>query len=293
MNSEQDYMKLLDLLARVVEANKGPIPGADDRLADAENLANKFFAHAASVLHLSRGTRVELSISPSGQLEFLDPASVDVLARAAFEAFLVFHYIFIAPDAPKEKKYRYWAWKIAGLTERQKLPVSTEEHRQKLAEDKKNIYKLHSKLRSNAVFQQLTGKQQNQVLEEGKWRLLPGYKKQMSWRQIATNAGLAKILSSDMYRHLSGYAHSGSISVMQTRQAVLNKEQLILVKPTMDFVNITTANFIRGYCHLFRRAKTALTADVEGHKMVRKWIQNGQTLDAETPLLDGDKNSNG
>ncbi|TET15764.1 MAG: hypothetical protein E3J81_04400 [Dehalococcoidia bacterium] len=278
MNSEQDYMKLLDLLARVVEANKGPIPGADDRLADAENLANKFFAHAASVLYLSRGTRVELSISPSGQLEFLDPASVDVLARAAFEAFLVFHYIFIAPDAPKEKKYRYWAWKIAGLTERQKLPVSTEEHRQKLAEDKKNIYKLHSKLRSNAVFQQLTGKQQNQVLEEGKWRLLPGYKKQMSWRQIATNAGLAKILSSDMYRHLSGYAHSGSISIRQILKSLENKERFIIMGAAMNLITIAIANFIRKYCDLLPRAKAALTADTEGSEMVDMCIQIGQQL---------------
>ena len=164
MNSEQDYVKLLDLLFRVTEANRGPLTGPDDRFWYAEGLATKFFLHAASVLYLSRETK--LSDFPSARLKFLDPASVDVLARAAIETFLTFHYVFVMPKTPEQQDYRYWAWKAAGLIERKSLPVSSEEHRQKLAAEKKEIDDLHSKLRSNAAFQQLTEEQKKRVLKK-------------------------------------------------------------------------------------------------------------------------------
>jgi hypothetical protein len=92
-----------------------------------------------------------------------------------------------------------------------------------MAKEKKELNELHSKLRSNATFQQLTNRQKRRVLERGEWRWLPGNNKQISWRQIASNAGLAEILSSHMYRHLSGYAHSSSLSTLQIKQSVLNE----------------------------------------------------------------------
>lgn len=277
MNSEQVYVKLLDLLARVVEANKGPLNGADDRLLGAEELANKFFLHAASVLYLSRGTKLELSAFPSAQLKFLDPGSVNVLARAVLEAFLTFHYVFVQPKTLDEQNHRYWAWKAAGLTWRQKLSVSfeeqsVEEHRQKLAEEKEEIDELHSKLRSNAAFQQLPSDQKKRVLE-GKWKLQP-------WPEIAESAGLAKDLSTNryIYSYLCEYAHSGSLSTLQITQAGLNKEQVFLIQFTMDYIPIVIANFIRKYCDLLPRAKAALTADTEGSEMVDMCIQIGQQL---------------
>src|SRR3972149_10962802 len=126
MSNEQEYMDLLDLLYKVVEANRGPLDGYDARFSDAEGLATKFFFHAASVLYLSR--RTNIPDFPSAPLKFLDPASIDVLARAAFETFLAFHYVFVAPISSEEKDYRYWAWRAAGLAERQNITVPTKKH---------------------------------------------------------------------------------------------------------------------------------------------------------------------
>jgi len=105
-----------------VEANRGPLTGTDDRFWLAEGLATKFFLHAASVLYLSR--KVSILDFPSATLKDYDPASIDVLTRAAFETFLAFHYVFVAPETTNEQSYRYWAWRAAGLAERQNLPVS-------------------------------------------------------------------------------------------------------------------------------------------------------------------------
>ena len=120
MISEQEYLKLLDLLYRVVEANRGQ-PIGDDRLLDAEGVATKFFLHATSALYLARETRVP--DFPGGALQFVDPGSVSVLARATLEAFLAFHYVFAEPTTDEERRYRYCAWKIAGLMKRQGFPA--------------------------------------------------------------------------------------------------------------------------------------------------------------------------
>jgi len=148
-----------------------------------------------------------------------------------------------------------------------------------LAIERELIDELRSKLRANAVFQQLTDRQKGRILEEGEWRLLPGNTARKSWTQIGRETGLAKLLSSDMYRNLCGYAHAGSSSVMQISQAVLGKEERILIGPTMDFVTIVTANFIHRYCHTLPRARAALHADSGGRKIVKNWIRIGQTLD--------------
>jgi len=270
MNPEQEFMKLLDLLARVVEANIGTLTGTDDRFIGAENLANKFFDHAASILYLSRGIKLELPSFPNAPPKFLDPASINVLVRAALETFLTFHYIFVKPTTHGEQSCRYWAWKAAGLIERQGLPQYTEKHRQKLAEEKTEIDYLHSKLRSNSAFKRLDKKQQKDILK-GKWKL-------PHWSEIAESASFDKTWFSHEYKYLSGYTHSGSLSTIQLKQSVINREQLILVEPATALITIVIANFIRGYCQLFPIAKAALTADAEGRKMVKGLIKFGKEL---------------
>lgn len=264
-------MKLLDLLFKVVNANIGPLKDTDDRFLWAEDIVTKFFHHATSILYLSRETQV--SDFPSAPLKFIDPASITVLARAALESFLTFHYVFISPGTAKEKNCRYWAWRAAGLTTRQSFPIQhIEEYKQQLSEEKKKVDELYTKLNSNSVFLQLSKDQKKKILK-GEWRL-------KSWPDIAQSAGLAKDLATNkcIYSYLSEYAHSGSLSAAQVKQASLNKEQLRLIQFKMNYIPIVIANFIRGYCQLFPRAKATLTADAEGRKMVKGLIKVGQEL---------------
>lgn len=120
MEKAQEYIKLLEILGRVAEANKGVVAGADDRILDAEGLLLKFFWHAASALYLFRSTTL-----PDIRASFFDSASINVLGRAALETFLVFHYVFTAPTSENEKDFRYVSWTLAGLLERQKFPVQS------------------------------------------------------------------------------------------------------------------------------------------------------------------------
>lgn len=269
---------MLDILFKVIESNKGPPVGVDDKLLYAESLAIKCFVHALSVLYLYRTT--DIPDFPSAPLKFIDPASIFVLSRAAFEAFLTFHHVFIAPISIEDQNYRYWAYKGAGLIERQLFHPSKQEYQQKLAAEKKELGELHNKLDSNIIFQQLTVNQRARVLK-GEWRFCPGKGKKISWYEMATDAGLAKAISSHIYKYLSGYAHSGSISVLQTKQSLQNKEQSQLTGSSMIVINVTAANLIHGYCKLFPLARNMLNIYPKGNDIVEEWIRVGQLLDIE------------
>ena len=172
-DNRENYVILLDLLAKANDSVKGSSISdvtERERLLDAHRLANKFIGHALTVLNLSRGYKVKEL--PSFQpVNFTDSWSIDVLTRAAMEAFLIFHYVFYAPTTIEEKDYRYLTYKVAGLAERQNLPESISEHKHQKTEEKKMLEKFRTTLESNAVFQSLTAKQQEKIFSgKGKWR---------------------------------------------------------------------------------------------------------------------------
>ena len=280
MDPKLEYVKLLDLLARVINANKG-FSVSDisngERLWDAHALANKFIGHAFTVLHLSHGTEVQ--DLPSFKFSFVDSASIDVLARVTLEAFLVSHYVFFASITTEEKNYRYLAYRAAGIVERQNVPVSTEEHRQKLAAEKEELDKLQDKLKSNTAFQNLNQKQKKLILK-GHWRL-------SSWREIAIDAGLSEVLARHVYGSLSGYAHSSSLSVLQTAQALRNREGEQLVRGSLNIMNIVIANMVQEYCGLFSRAQAVLKEDPEASNRVKVWVEIGRRLDENLDIGQG------
>ncbi len=277
IDGKDEYIKLLDLLGRVNNANEG-LPD-DERLFEARWLANKFIGHALTVLHLLDDTNVQVLPSfPPFKLISVVSTSIDVLTRTTMEAFLVFHYVFYAPTTSEEKNYRYWAYKAAGLAERQNLPTITAEAREVLDKEKIELDKLRGKLESNAAFQSLEDKQKRQIFEgRGKWRWKPGVKKHLSWHDIAIDAGFSEMLASHMYRYLSGYAHSSSASLIQTTQSLMNAKQRIGV--SINTMNIVIANMIREYCGLFSKAQDVLSKDLEGNRLVEQYIQIGRILD--------------
>jgi hypothetical protein len=280
-NARRDYMKLLDLLGRVLGAdNLSSFLGDDnERILIARGLTNKLLEHAVTVLYLSRGTKQSL---PSFGFNFFDSASIDVLTRAVFEAFLTFHYVFYEPKTKEERDYRYWCYKAAGIAERQNARVSTEEQRQKQAAEKKELGEVHEKLKSNVVFRSLTEAQRTRFFE-GKeinlWRWGPDIKKVLSWRELAVDAGLSETLASDRYRHLSGRVHSSSLSVVQTIGDHVDREDKQVISGSIGTINVVIANMIKEYCGLFPKAREVLSRDSTGSGIVNWWIQVDRTLD--------------
>jgi len=73
---EEDYIKLLETLIKVVVVNKDTALGEDDRLLEAEGLCKKFIGHAASALYLFRSTTLrDVEVTDRG-ISFFDPGSI-------------------------------------------------------------------------------------------------------------------------------------------------------------------------------------------------------------------------
>ena len=282
MDSRQEFLRLLDLLAQLINVVKVSFiddPNERDRLTYAHNLANRFFQYACTILHLCDDKSVE-NLPSFGNIKVGDPASIDVLTRAAMEAFLVFHYIFYSPSTADEKDYRFWTYKAAGLAERQKLPNDVFEHVEQKAEEKKRLQELCAKLESNAFYRSLAPRLKARFVE-GKeldlWRWQSDTNTRLSWRDIGINAGLSELIASHMYRHLSGHAHSGSLSVIQTQQAVVRNEVEYLMTPSINTLKVLAANMIHEYAELFPEAQPVLTKS-GASTFVDTWVRIGQRL---------------
>jgi len=56
MQKDSEYLNLLRVFTRIVEANKGLPAGQDERILDAEGLALKFFGHSSTAFYIYQGT---------------------------------------------------------------------------------------------------------------------------------------------------------------------------------------------------------------------------------------------
>lgn len=270
IEKEKEYLLLLDLLYQIIKESKGSPAGQDNRFLEAEALALKLVFHSASVLYLSRGTSIKNL--PSSKIDFFDPASINVLARAILETFLTFHYIFVAPKTNQMKDFRYCVWQLGGLCERQKFPAWSLENKEKQREEKQIIEELRKCLGVNPLFRTL-GKNKQKKLLNGKWR-------QKSWREIALDTGFDELHASLFYSYLCEYAHSGSLSTLQISQAKTKDIQKRLFRASMEVIMIAMANMIFSYCKIFPKGNKALEKKSQVASLARIWVNIGQQANA-------------
>jgi len=260
MDKDHDFIRLLSVFSECIEANKGEPAGEDDYILDAEGLAAKCLFHSSSILYLSRSTTL-----PDIGASFFDTASINVLGRAALESYLVFYYIFTEPPTVDEKRFRYSAWLLSDLMEKQKYPARSPQGKLILEGDKVTISTIKSRIVDSPFFLQLTENQQKALLCRGVWRV-------KGWTDIGISAGLSEIHAKSFYKYLCSYAHAGSLSVLQIRQADTALHQRALYAASMTLVMIAIAYFIRDYSKLFTKCQEF----VSGHEeAIRMWLDIG------------------
>ena len=272
---DQEYVQLLELLFNVVNEVKAHLktfPDDDDRGWYADGLATKFFAHIASIAYLALGTKFQVSKTLS--VDTIDPGSIEVLCRTAIETLLIFHHIYCAGDE-NTASFRYLSWRVGGLVERQLLPEPVaQEHVDKLELEKELLLQLTTALRRNPVYQALSSHRKKQITKRGEWRI-------DSWKTIAKDLGWSDVLAKNVYRFLSGYSHSSSLSVLQIKQAVNRQEQSSLPQSVFDIPKIVTADFVYEYLKLFPVGEGALAKKPDATKIAYLYHKAGQNLGGE------------
>jgi len=249
----EELERLLSLNFAVVDALTGK-KLRDKRLVYIDTLARKLFQHGVTAFALwTNHTRAKISGLDFG-IDFVDLASIQVLARACLETYLAFHYIYEDACDDDEFEFRYSAWMLAGFVKRESFPVLTQEAWRQVTTDATVNKRERRRIRKTARFQQLKPGTQKQVLDGRNWH--PGTSlSALSERILGRTWGKA------MYSYLSSYAHSDALSAVQMQQMVSTDRTLGFAATTMLTIGIIVAQMTASYGRKFVVARKIL----QGH----------------------------
>jgi hypothetical protein len=260
---ESELAKLIDLLARVGEECDTLSRSAGGVKRNALGFAFKLTGHGISALTLLRDRS---ALDPKGP-HFLDQTSVFVLARAGWEAFLLFNWIFVAPqDDDAERVIRYRRWSIESPRARQAFEIVLEGQREQLMEEKKEIERALEEIKENPAFLRRSHKEQEEFLKDhGRWR--------SGFQKIAEEASISKIFARDHYSYLCDHAHSGWFSLESTKRPLSSEDEKLLCQSVAVSLAVAVANTISGLQYLFPGIKDL---EEEDSRRVTHWVTQGQ-----------------
>ena len=268
---QNEYLEMMDILIQCGESLRGkPVSDAMSWQADTQPIATKLFFHLGSLYSLQKGTI--LSAMAGVPINYVDFPSIATLARAAFETFLAFHFIFVQPITNEEKHFRYTVWNLGGLKDRQRFMVTTQEGRNQLQQEKLQIEKLEEVIRSNSLYQQLSNARQKDAIK-GKWRF--GNK----WEDLAELTGTHKGYFVSLYAYLSSFAHTGYLSILQLSQAQDKNIQQRLAGIYTNISLTIMSHFLMAYCSLFTEAQNVLDGNERYKELVQIYFLKAEDWD--------------
>jgi hypothetical protein len=261
---DQEYLFLMELYFRVVDLMRGQtITDENKWLVEAEVLGAKLFNHVGTIHYLRNGTILSL---PGHQPKtYIDHSSISIIARAAFETYLTFYFIFCDVDIPiEERHFRHSIWKLKGFLDRQNFKIVRKENLPKLEQEKWLATELITEIERSNTFKTLPTKKQT-LAKKGEWRL------GLHWVDLANLAGFNKEIFRDVYSHLCSYSHSGGLSVLQIGQAVQISDQHQLSNVSLQYGLILMSHFIKNYGKVFPDAMRVIRSNSELEGLTDKW----------------------
>jgi hypothetical protein len=252
MSDDEELNSLIWDLLRISEKYKGR--KLESIYYDAESLCLRFVNYCCSISYLLKGTD---SPVVKGN-KFLDPGSINVLCRAAFETFLVSYYIYTEPENDEEFKLKYYVWLRRGLSTRIKNEPTQAHLKRQHNQAKRDFDVLGDRIKNNIFFKQFNGKIRKMILSGRDWRIpirrFANYS-YLSYSDIAVNAGLPADLARAHYDYLSDYSHSGSLSVDQVHFAKLEEHRRVICDSSINLLKIICPIMGANYDNVMSNAK--------------------------------------
>lgn len=220
-------------------------------------LLDKFAIHSMSFFHLSQGIVERRMDNTLRKSKGYDLFSVNALFRVMIETYIAFHWIFVAPKKPEEKKFRFLLWKLDGLFEKRKFefsPAVKEEAADLLAQDEQDIRDAIQQLQQNAYYRSLSAQQLEKVFDQVKKRAIWKYevKANGELRQLKIIELVQIICRLDgflnQYRYASLYTHSGYFSIEKFRQMRGKPVEDSYANPLLKLAIYLTALVIEDMC---------------------------------------------
>lgn len=180
---------------------------------EAQTLFYKFAFHGLTIHQILGGYKLSSiyrkDLGKDNKI-FIDMSSAKAILRAQFEAFLMYHHIYLNPIEEDIKELRYNAWIYSSLLQRQKFPANTDFAKKQKEKDLTGINKMKEKISKLKSFQNLTINQQDSLLNKGSGKLFN------HWEAILKETGFSKGSSfHTVYTSLSMHAHSEGLGIIQ------------------------------------------------------------------------------
>lgn len=180
---------------------------------ESQTLLYKFAFHGLTLHQILGGYKLSslyYKDKMSDNKIFIDMSSAKAILRAQFEAFLMYHHIYVNPIEDDMKELRYNAWIYSSLLQRQKFPANTDFAKKQKDKDLTGINKLKEKICKLKSFQNLTRNQQDSLLNKGSGKLFS------HWATILKETGFSENTPFyTVYTLLCMHAHSEGLGIIQ------------------------------------------------------------------------------
>ncbi|WP_136515948.1 DUF5677 domain-containing protein [Geomonas edaphica] len=258
-----DYLRMMEVFLHCGQAVAGKtIPAGLSWQKDIEPLTMKCLFHLGSMYALQDGTKLPDMLGVS--IGFIDIPSMTILARAAFENYLAFNYIFVQPATNEEKQFRYDVWRLGGLKDRQKFVISVPEYNAIQQKEAPQVAELEQKVAGNPLYHQLPPKRQVEAIR-GQWRF------DKSWGRLAEMADIHRTFFGNLYTYFCSYAHTGNLSVIQMAEPAVVEEQRRRAAFLPGVGLFIMAKYILDYCGLFPESQEVLNNNREYRDLVDEY----------------------
>lgn len=199
---QSDFEKLISTL-HYIGCSAAGITTDDELIIGAEALLNKFFNHSLSIKFLFFDLEHD-----KFETDYSDFASINVLARAAYECFLLFNYIYYDSKNDDQLKFRFFVWKRAGIIKFNKTTQPFKAAQDIIKESRKELDEINKTIKNTDEYKQLSREDQKKVFKDTYYR--------PSWGSLGKLVGLDQILYKNQYSYLCGYAHSDHYATFQS-----------------------------------------------------------------------------
>ncbi len=262
---------MLGLMFRMVQSVAGTVlPPGEGWRNDAQRMALKLFQHGVSLKSLAHASIVRFD---SGEeVTFIDISSMAVVARAALETFLVWHYIF-APGDVDLSRFRHATWKLAGQLEKLGLRVRNEKEAAAKRAVEADVDRLRDEVRRSPHFRGLKEGQKTALLK-GDWKVLMGP------RGMAQAAGFHEGYFHFIYTYFCAQAHSGHLSARLLGQEASLADQQNVADSLLFHGVVTLAHFVCNYSLQFPKADAVFDEYPVSRAIAKNWMLKAEDLAA-------------
>lgn len=226
-------------------------------------LVIKAYCHLKSIAVLAGSSAEQNPANTS----FIDHGSIAVVARAAYETYVLFNFIFLEED-PELRQFRHQVWRLSGLMSRMKLsrPQGLPPERIEQIEcESAEINRLRPIIEGSRFFGMLSSHAQKNV------RQGDGVRLGQALIDLAESAGLPRKYVADMYNHFCNYSHAGAISAFQLSDTLKDGTSLIMARVTVAFCCILLTQMILAYAKFFDEVNAAVMTDDELLELLGLW----------------------